>query len=116
MGCLGNDQLLQESKAIFLCSPKDDLPYSALDMRPAGGDDNPGQEGSIFGSCWTNFDVHEYNFDKIVKNLKNVTPAEAGVQNSLNLLDSRFRENDKNGEIALLPRPSMSDFRVKEFF
>ncbi len=36
----------------------------------------------------------------LVKSLKTVTPAEAGVQNSLNLLDSRFRGNDKNGEIA----------------
>jgi len=37
--------------------------------------------------------------DDLVKSLKAVTPAEAGVQNYLNLLDSRFRENDKNGEI-----------------
>jgi hypothetical protein len=40
------------------------------------------------------------NFDDLVKSLKTVTPAEAGVQNSLNLLDSRFRGNGKNGEIA----------------
>ena len=38
--------------------------------------------------------------DEMVKSLKTVTPAEAGVQDSLNLLDSRFRENDKNWEIA----------------
>ena len=38
--------------------------------------------------------------DEFVKNLKTVTPAEAGVQNSLNLLDSRFRGNDKNGEVT----------------
>ena len=38
--------------------------------------------------------------DDLVKSLKTVTPAEAGVQNSLNLLDSRFRGNDKNGEVA----------------
>jgi hypothetical protein len=35
-----------------------------------------------------------------VKSRKTVTPAEAGVQISLNLLDSRFRGNDKNTEIA----------------
>jgi hypothetical protein len=38
--------------------------------------------------------------DDFLKSLKTVTPAEAGVQNSLNLLDSRFRGNDKKGEIA----------------
>jgi len=38
--------------------------------------------------------------DDLVKSLKTVTPAEAGVQISLNLLDSRFRGNDKNGEMA----------------
>jgi hypothetical protein len=38
--------------------------------------------------------------DEIAKSLKTVTPAEAGVQNSLNLLDSRFRGNDKNGEVG----------------
>jgi hypothetical protein len=38
--------------------------------------------------------------DDLVKSLKTVTPAEAGVQISLNLLDSRFRRNDKNGEVA----------------
>jgi len=37
--------------------------------------------------------------DDLVKSLKAVTPAEAGVQNYLNLLDSRFHENDKIGEI-----------------
>jgi len=43
---------------------------------------------------------HQYwNNDGLVKSLKTVTPAEAGVQNYLNLLDSRFRENDKIGEI-----------------
>jgi hypothetical protein len=40
------------------------------------------------------------NLDELIKSRKTVTPAEAGVQNSLNLLDSRFRGNDKNGEIA----------------
>jgi hypothetical protein len=40
------------------------------------------------------------NVDDLAKSLKTVTPAEAGVQISLNLLDSRFRGNDKNGEIA----------------
>jgi hypothetical protein len=35
------------------------------------------------------------------KSLKTVTPAEAGVQSYLNLLDSRFRENDKIGEITI---------------
>ena|GEM_PF-1315304 len=40
------------------------------------------------------------NIDDLVKSLKTVTPAEAGVQNYLNLLDSRFRENDKIGEIT----------------
>jgi len=39
-------------------------------------------------------------YDDLVKSLKTVTPAEAGVQNSLNLLDSRFRGNDKNVEIV----------------
>jgi len=38
--------------------------------------------------------------DEFAKNLKTVTPAEAGVQSSLNLLDSRFRGNDKNGEVT----------------
>jgi hypothetical protein len=40
--------------------------------------------------------------DEIVKRQKTVTPAQAGVQNSLYLLDSRFRGNDNNGEIATL--------------
>jgi len=39
-------------------------------------------------------------FDDLVKSLKTVTPAEAGVQNYLNSLNSRFRGNDKNGEIG----------------
>jgi len=42
--------------------------------------------------------------DEFVKNLKTVTPAEAGVQNSLKLLDSRFRGNDKNGEVTTFLR------------
>jgi hypothetical protein len=69
MGRLGYDQLLKESQAFLLCPPKDDLPYSTLDMRPSRSDDNPGQEGSIFGSCWTNFNVrmdilhHGFYFD-----------------------------------------------------
>ena len=48
--------------------------------------------------------------DDLVKSLKTVTPAEAGVQNSLNLLDSRFRGNDKNGEIATFYETIMIDF------
>jgi hypothetical protein len=40
------------------------------------------------------------NYNDLVKSLKTVTPAEAGVQNYLNLLDSRFRGNDKIGEIT----------------
>jgi hypothetical protein len=36
--------------------------------------------------------------DEIVKSQKTVTPAEAGVHNYLNLLDSRSCGNDKNGE------------------
>jgi len=42
--------------------------------------------------------IAHYNIDGLVKSLKrpfSVIPAEAGVQNSLNLLDSRFRGNDK---------------------
>jgi len=35
--------------------------------------------------------------DGLVKSRKDVTPAKAGVQNNLKLLDSRFRGNDKNG-------------------
>jgi len=42
-------------------------------------------------------------YNGLVKSLKTVTPAEAGVQNSLNLLDSRFRRNDKNGAPRALP-------------
>jgi hypothetical protein len=42
----------------------------------------------------------ESRYDDLVKSLKTVTPAEAGVQNYLNLLDSRFRGNDKIGEIT----------------
>jgi len=34
-------------------------------------------------------------FDGFVKSLNSVTPAKAGVQKSLNLLDSGFRRNDK---------------------
>jgi hypothetical protein len=40
------------------------------------------------------------NENDLVKSLKTVTPAEAGVQNYLNLLDSRFRGNDKIGGIT----------------
>ncbi|MDI7260504.1 MAG: hypothetical protein QME90_11360 [Thermodesulfobacteriota bacterium] len=49
--------------------------------------------------------------DDLVKSLKTVTPAEAGVQNSLNLLDSRFRGNDKNGEIATFYETNKHDRR-----
>jgi len=38
--------------------------------------------------------------DDLVKSQKTVTPAEAGVQNCLDLLDSRFHGNDKIGEIT----------------
>ena len=34
------------------------------------------------------------NFDELVKSPKIVTPANAGVQNLLIILDSRFRGND----------------------
>jgi hypothetical protein len=36
--------------------------------------------------------------DDPVKTLKTVTPAEVGVQNSLNILDSRLRGNDNHGK------------------
>jgi hypothetical protein len=38
--------------------------------------------------------------DDLVESPKTFTPADAGVQNSLNLLDSGFRGNDKNGGVA----------------
>jgi len=38
--------------------------------------------------------------DDLVESPKTVTPADAGVQNSLNLLDSRFRGNDEKGGVA----------------
>jgi len=44
--------------------------------------------------------VGNKKLDEIVKSLETVTPAEAGIQNCLNLLDSRFRGNDKNQETA----------------
>jgi len=47
--------------------------------------------------------------DDLVKSLKSVTPAEAGVQKSLNLLDSRFRGNDKKGEIETFYETVMID-------
>jgi len=37
-----------------------------------------------------------HNFDGFVKSLNPVTPAKAGVQNCLNLLDSGFRRNDNS--------------------
>ena len=49
---------------------------------------------------WMEQKLLESKNDDLAKSLKTVTPAEAGVQISLNLLDSRFRGNDKNGEIA----------------
>ena len=49
----------------------------------------------------------------LVKSLRTVTPAEAGVQNSLNLLHSRFRGNDKNGEIATFYQTIKSIFIIK---
>jgi hypothetical protein len=58
-----------------------------------------------FPSWWIRSSSRNYQkilgrrYDDLVKSLKTVTPAEAGVQNYLNLLDSRFRENDKIGEI-----------------
>ena len=45
-------------------------------------------------------DYTDLKKDEFVKSPKTVTPAEAGVQRYFNLLDSRFRGNDKNGEIA----------------
>jgi len=36
-------------------------------------------------------------FDELAKSQKPVTPANAGVHNILEYLDSRFRGNDKNG-------------------
>jgi hypothetical protein len=45
-------------------------------------------------------DCTDLKKDEFVKTPKTVTPAEAGVQRYFNLLDSRFRGNDKNGEIA----------------
>ena len=41
--------------------------------------------------------IEYWNVDGLVKSRKDVTPAKAGVQNNLKLLDSRFRGNDKNG-------------------
>ena len=51
--------------------------------------------------------------DDLVKSLKTVTPAEAGVQNSLNLLDSRFRGNDKNGEITTFYETIITKIHIK---
>ena len=53
--------------------------------------------------------------DEFVKSRKTVTPAEAGVQNSLNLLDSRFRGNDKNGEIGTFYETMKVQFDRKYF-
>ena len=53
------------------------------------------------------------NYDDLVKSLKTVTPAEAGVQNSLNLLDSRFRGNDKNGEITTFYETINYELRIE---
>ena len=44
--------------------------------------------------------------DDLVESPKTFTPADAGVQNSLNLLDSRFRGNDKMEELRLFTKPS----------
>ncbi len=41
----------------------------------------------------------DYIFEEFVKSKKTVTPAKAGVQNYLKLLDSCFRRNDKIGVI-----------------
>jgi len=49
------------------------------------------------------------NKDGIVKSPKNVTPAKAGVQNPLNLLDSRFRGNDKKRKLRLFTRLSIKN-------
>ena len=62
-------------------------PFSVFLLPEAG----KGRQGKIFKAL---------KYDDLLKSLKTVTPAEAGVQNSLNLLDSRFRGNDKNGEVA----------------
>jgi hypothetical protein len=51
----------------------------------------------------------QFIIDDLVKSLKSVTPAEAGVQKSLNLLDSRFRGNDKKGEIETFYETVMID-------
>ena len=55
---------------------------------------------SEFGVGSSEFKIRNRIIDSLVKSPRPVTPAEAGVQNSLNSLDSRFRWNDKNGEIA----------------
>jgi hypothetical protein len=50
--------------------------------------------------CYRNSLKNSPNFikdDNFVKSPKAFTPAKAGVQNSLNLLDSCFRRNDKTG-------------------
>ena len=44
--------------------------------------------------------------DDLVKSPKTVTSAGAGVQNSLNLLDSRFRGNDKMEKLRLFTNSS----------
>jgi len=51
-------------------------------------------------ACTWPLNLPKIIFDEIVKTLENVTPAEAGVQNCLNTLDSRFRGNDRNEETA----------------
>jgi hypothetical protein len=50
--------------------------------------------------------VNLANPDEIVKSIKAVTP-KAGVQNSLILLNSRFRGNDRKDRLRLVTRPSI---------
>ena len=54
-----------------------------------------------------------FRLNDFVKSLRSVTPAEAGVQDSLDLLDSRFRGNDKNREIATFYGTIKSIFIIK---
>jgi hypothetical protein len=57
------------------------------------------------------------NIDDVVKSRKAVAPAQAGAQNCMILLDSRFRGNDENGikntfyEIINIPPFEKGGFR-----
>jgi hypothetical protein len=58
MGGLSDCQELKKSQTVLFSPSQYDFPYSPLNMRPSGDENNPSQKRSIAGAGRADFNIH----------------------------------------------------------